>query len=256
MPRSICARAVFRHVQRRTLERAAAEAPDVAWFAALLDRLPRIHERAEVFAMDEARAFPTHRRESGRDPSADRLLVNPEEVSKFGDLVWAMDFDAAAIKPPRHGLLRLLDNTADVLDLPGGRARPQLHRLWKPPRLHARPPRRPTDWDRSVGREDRRESDESVVSEGRPCFVPWHPSIDESVSDESVPFSPMRRRKDASGNVSLEIVTTTARVIPLLGDAQKLSLHACYFSAQCCSSILGGTRRGLCSGSPCPRRKP
>ena len=31
-------------------------------------------------------------------------------------------------------------------------------------------------------------------------------------------LSPMRRRKDASGNVSLEIVTATARVIPLLAE--------------------------------------
>ena len=34
---------------------------------------------------------------SGRDPSADRLLVHPEEGSKLGDLVGAMDFDAAEV---------------------------------------------------------------------------------------------------------------------------------------------------------------
>jgi hypothetical protein len=47
--------------------------------------------------------------ESGRDPSADRLLVNLEEVGKFDDLVSSMEFDAAVVEPPRHVLLRSLD---------------------------------------------------------------------------------------------------------------------------------------------------
>jgi hypothetical protein len=57
--------------------------------------------------------------------------VRPDQGGELGDFVVSMDFDAAVVEPPRHGLFRLLDEIADVLDLPGGRARPELNRFWK-----------------------------------------------------------------------------------------------------------------------------
>jgi hypothetical protein len=65
-----------------------------------------------------------------------------------------MELDAAAIEPPRHGLLRRLDELPDILDLPGGRARPELHGLGKPPSLNASPPSRATDRNRPSRREN------------------------------------------------------------------------------------------------------
>ena len=59
-----------------------------------------------------------------RDPSCDSLLMRADSGGKFGDRVGPVDFDAAVVKPPRHRLLYQFDELADVLDFPGGGARP------------------------------------------------------------------------------------------------------------------------------------
>jgi hypothetical protein len=72
-----------------------------------------------------------------------------------------MNFDAAVVKPPRHGLFRFFDESADVFDLPGSRTRAKLYRLWETPGLDAGPPGRAANRDRPMGGQDGREAHES-----------------------------------------------------------------------------------------------
>ena len=111
--------------------------------------------------MDEKWSLRIRGFKSGRDPSTDRVLVRPDEGAQLGDRVAVMEFDAAAVEPPRHGLLRRLDELADVLDLPGGCAGPKLHRLRKATDLNTRPPGGAANRDRSLWGEDRCEPDEA-----------------------------------------------------------------------------------------------
>jgi hypothetical protein len=115
---------IVRHIQRRPLGGATAETIELARLAALFDGLARIHEHAKVGAVDEKRSPRIRGLESGRDPSTDRVLVRPDKSAQLADRVAMMDFDAAVVKPPRHGLTRPFDESADVLDLPRCRARP------------------------------------------------------------------------------------------------------------------------------------
>jgi hypothetical protein len=142
------------HVQCRPLGRAAAEAIELAGLATLLDWFARFHERAKVGAMDEKRSPRICGLESDRDPSTDRVLMRPDEDAQLADGVAVMEFDAAAIEPPRHDLLRRLNELADVLDLPNGRPRTQLHRLREATDLDTRPPGGAANGDRSQWREN------------------------------------------------------------------------------------------------------
>jgi hypothetical protein len=149
------------HVQRRPLGRAAAETIELPRLAMLLDGLARFHERAKVGAMDEKRSPRVRGLESRRDPSTDRVLVRPDKSAQLADRVAVMEFDAAAIEPPRHDLLSLFDESADVFDLPGRRTRPKFNRLGKAPGFHPLPPRRTADWDRPLGSKNRSQPDEA-----------------------------------------------------------------------------------------------
>src|SRR5271170_1992160 len=94
------------HIQCRPLWRAAAKTIELARLATLFDRLARFHEDAKVGAMDEKRSPRICGLESVRDPSTDRVLVRPDEGAQLADRVAMMEFDAAAIEPPRHGATR------------------------------------------------------------------------------------------------------------------------------------------------------
>ena len=100
---------IVSHVQGWPSRRTTAQAIELAWLAALFDRFARFHERAEVGAMDEKRSPRIRGRESGRDPSTDRVLVRADEGGQLADRVAVMEFDAAVVEPPRHVLLRSLD---------------------------------------------------------------------------------------------------------------------------------------------------
>ena len=143
------------------LGRATAEAVEFARLAALFYRFARFHERAKVGAMNEKWSPCIRGLESGRDPSTDRVLMRPDEGAQLGDRVAVMEFDAAAVEPPRHGLLRRLNELADVLDLPDGCPRAQLHRLREATDLDTRPPGGAANRDRSLWGEDRSEPDEA-----------------------------------------------------------------------------------------------
>ena len=82
------------------------EAIELAQLAGLFDRLARFHECAKVGAMDEKRSLRIRRFKSGRDPSSDRVLMRPDKGAQFADRVAVMEFDAAAVEPPRHRLPR------------------------------------------------------------------------------------------------------------------------------------------------------
>ena len=133
---------------------ASRESSELARLAALLSRRARFHEGVKICAVDEKRSPRIRRLESGRDPSRDRVLVRPDAGAQLADRAALMEFDAAAVEPLRRGLLRRLDELADALDLPRSRARPELYRLGEPPSLDARPPRRATDRDRPLRREN------------------------------------------------------------------------------------------------------
>ena len=147
---------------------------------------------------------------SGRDPSTDRVLVRPDEGAQFADRVAVMELDAAVVEPPRHVLRRSFYKSADVLDFPGGGARPQLHRFGKATGLNASPPRRPTNRNRSPRGQDRGEPDKAgwrkIVLALLRNFV---------CSVAFFHFNPIRQRDGAGGDLSLEIVAAAARVEPL-----------------------------------------
>ena len=74
-----------------------------------------------------------------------------------------MQLGAARIDPPPlHGsAVQLLDQGADVLDLPGRGARPELDGLGEAAGLHASPPSRAADGNGSYGSEYRLNADEA-----------------------------------------------------------------------------------------------
>jgi hypothetical protein len=154
-------RDVIGHVAGRAPGRLTAQAKELAGATCLLVGFARFEERANVLAVNEKRTLIVRRSESSRDPSTNRVLVRAQESGRFGYRVVAMDFDAAATVPPRHALGRLFDEVSDVLDLPRGSARAELHRLRKAPRLDALPPGRPSHRDRPARRQDRAKAKKS-----------------------------------------------------------------------------------------------
>jgi len=123
------ARKVVGHIAGRPFGRPTTQAKEFARLAALLNRLARLQKCAQVRTADEKGTPDVRRLKSGRDPSSNRKLMHPQKSGDFGYVIVEMDFDAAAIEPLRHGLRHALDEIADVLDLPGRRARPELHLL-------------------------------------------------------------------------------------------------------------------------------
>ena len=152
---------VINYFARRPLGRAATQAVELAWRARSFLRFARAHERAKVFAVNEQRTLSVRRREPGRDPSTNRMLVRAQEGGDLAYGVVSMDFDAAAVVPSRHSSGRLFHEGADILHPPRRRTRPELYRLWKAPGLDAFPPSGSADRDRAARCQNRGKSDEA-----------------------------------------------------------------------------------------------
>jgi hypothetical protein len=82
--------------------------------------------------------------------------VGAEQTCGLFHRVVAMDLGPARIAAPAlHGsAVQLLDEGADILDLPGRGARPELYRLGKAAGLYASPPSRAAYGNRPIWRED------------------------------------------------------------------------------------------------------
>jgi hypothetical protein len=118
VPSRRTSRSIFSYVAVRSFRSAATDAINLTGSQGLLARLLRLEEHAQSAAVKEIRSSFIDDWKAGSDPSPHGVCVNAEKSFDLGDRIAAMDFDTAAVVPPRHASPGLFDKGADVLDAP------------------------------------------------------------------------------------------------------------------------------------------